>query len=162
MGQTQDHLVPIAKAEDSGEQKIPSAREQIERGEEPEKIAYVRVIALVPGDKESNGSGEKVHQCAGGIDPSIGVQAGEMVTGELCDNVAPEPGGETMADTFMEQGRRRGGDHSHADDGGFIMLPGHGRLRYRRLRRFIRLRRQRGLVPGSSASKIFRHSLHSI
>jgi hypothetical protein len=48
-----------------------------------------------------------------------------MVAGELGGNIAAQPGRQAMADTFMQECRRRRGDNSHADDGEFVM-PIHG------------------------------------
>ena len=107
------HCVPIANTQDAGKKKVTGAGKEIERGENPEKVARIRAIAGVPRGRES--ARKEVDQGSTRFGPTVGMQGREVVAGEFGRNIAAQPGYVAVAEALMQQ-CGCGGDHSHGDN----------------------------------------------
>jgi hypothetical protein len=71
MRPAENHLVPVAEAEDSLEQEVAGTRKQVEPGKDPQKVANVRTISRNPRAQQRTGSDDKIHERSTGVDPTI-------------------------------------------------------------------------------------------
>ena len=72
-------------------------------------------------DEQAGSADGEIDESAGGVDPTVGLQRREMVAGQLGGNIAAKPGGDAVAEAFVQQRGECGGDYGHADDGRFVI-----------------------------------------